>query len=144
MQFQKRLDGSDDDSALFLGNSPMGNFRHRHKNFHVPSFPRAILHNHLSWSSFLHILILRCYQELTPFGIFKYVRYGLKKNIFGMLSTNGLELPCFMMGIKYDTFLWIIWKLSLWIIYLKCCKLLFKTTFFANCRPGYFFVNLKT
>ena len=61
-----------------------------------------------------------------------------------MLSTNGFELPCFMMGIKYDTFLWIIWKLSLWIIYLKCCKLLFKTTFFANCRPGYFFVNLKT
>ena len=56
----------------------MGNFRHRHKNFHVPSFPRAILHNHLPWSSFLHTLILRCYQELTPFGIFKCVRYSSK------------------------------------------------------------------
>ena len=56
----------------------MGNFRHRHKNFHVPSFPRAILHNHLPWSSFLHTLILRCYQELTHFGIFKCVRYSCK------------------------------------------------------------------
>ena len=129
----------------------MGNFRHRHKNFHVPSFPRAILHNHLPWSSFLHTLILRCYQELTPFGIFKCVRYSC--NIFGVLSTNappphtkknGQKCSCsrifylFYVGNSIRHFF-----VDRFFKCYKCCKPLFRTTCLANCCSGQQFCKLS-